>query len=155
MYLASERFDTHPGFIKLKCLLVGFFSADRFDMSPRPGARHQCLPRTNTHIAKGRLRLQLQKVHSCTFTTCLLSSGTRIPRAELTPMGPFLDLSLSCNPDAELWKAAMKRKQTDVQQIGLGQKLKRKNMEVDDMGSWQRQIPALRRAAPALLEAVS
>ena len=78
---------------------------------------------------------ELPKVHIRAYTTRFLSSGTRVPRVELTPMGPSIDLTLRRHqePDPELLKQALKRpklKKQDVEK-GLGNKRKMRNMEVD------------------------
>ena len=78
----------------------------------------------------------LPKVHLRAFTLKLLASGTRIPKIELVPMGPSLDLTMRRHlpADPEMLKHSLKRpklKKTDVEK-GLGKKVK--NMEVDEMG---------------------
>lgn len=85
---------------------------------------------------------ELPKVHIRAYTTRLLSSGTRIPRVELTPMGPFVDLRLRRHTEAdpEMMKQALKRpklKKHDVEK-GLGKR--KKNMEVDEMGDLRGRI---------------
>lgn len=82
------------------------------------------------------------KVHIRAYTVRLLSSGTRIPRVELTPMGPSLDLALRrhTDPDPEMLKQALRRpklKKQDVEQ-GLGKR--KRNMEVDEMGDLRGRV---------------
>lgn len=84
----------------------------------------------------------LPRVHLRTYTTQLLASGTRIPKVELTPMGPSMDFVIRRHqePDPELLKHAMRRpkmKKTDTEK-GLGKK--KKNLEVDEMGDLRGQI---------------
>jgi ribosome production factor 2 len=84
----------------------------------------------------------LPKVHIRTYTIKLLASGTRIPRAELVPMGPSIDLSLRRHLPADpvLLKSALRRpklKKTDIE-TGLGKK--RKNIEVDEMGDLRGRV---------------
>ena len=43
----------------------------------------------------------LPKVHIRSYTIRLLASGTRIPRVELTPMGPSVDLTLRRHTDPD------------------------------------------------------
>lgn len=147
LHFASELFDTHPRFMQLKSILMGFFNGEVIDSICLPGLEHVIsisLGPTPSSL-NGSLdedSKSLPKVHIRTYTIRLLSSGTRVPRVELTPMGPFLDLSLRRHQpaDAELWKAAMRRpkmKKTDVEK-GLGKK--RKNMEVDDMGDLRGRV---------------
>lgn len=85
---------------------------------------------------------KLPAIHIRTFTVKLLNSGTRVPRTELVPMGPSLDLVLRRHQsaDSEMLKIAMKQpklKKTDVEK-GLGKK--RKNIETDEMGDVRGQI---------------
>jgi ribosome production factor 2 len=78
----------------------------------------------------------LPKVHIRAYTIRLLASGSRVPRVELTPMGPSLDLVLRRHQaaDPEVWKAAMRRPKLKKQDVEKGLGKKRKNMEVDEMG---------------------
>jgi ribosome production factor 2 len=152
MHFASELFDTHPRFIQLKSLLMDFFNAEVIDSICLPGLEHvisvslaptpSSLNGTQEDDSKN-----LPKVNFRTYTVRLLSSGTRIPRVELTPMGPFMDLTLRRHQtaDPELWKAAMRRpkmKKTEVEK-GLGKK--RKNMEVDDMGDLRGRVHVMKQ----------
>jgi ribosome production factor 2 len=147
MHFASELFDTHPRFIQLKSLLMDFFNAEVIDSICLPGLEHVIsvsLAPTPTSLngTQEDDSKNLPTVHFRTYTVRLLSSGTRIPRVELTPMGPSLDLTLRRHQtaDAELWKAAMRRpkmKKTEVEK-GLGKK--RKNMEVDEMGDLRGRV---------------
>ena len=154
MHFASELFDTHPRFIQLKSLLMDFFNAEVIDSICLPGLEHVISvslsptpPSPTSHSEQSDDTKTLPKVHVRTYTVRLLSSGTRVPRVELTPMGPFLDLSLRRHqtPDPELWKVAMKRpkmKKADVEK-GLGKK--RKNMEVDEMGDLRGQVHVMKQ----------
>ncbi|KAL1709615.1 Brix domain-containing protein [Schizophyllum commune] len=149
MHFASELFDTHPRFVQLKSMLMDFFNGEEIESICLKGLEHvisvSCAPTppglnttstTDSSTSSAAAPEALPKVHLRVFTTKLLNSGTRVPRVELVPMGPSLDLSLRRHqpPDAELMKQALKRpklKQQDVEK-GLGKK--RKNMEVDEMG---------------------
>ncbi|KIM83503.1 hypothetical protein PILCRDRAFT_69088 [Piloderma croceum F 1598] len=152
MHFASELFDTHPRFIQLKSLLMDFFNAEVIDSICLPGLEHVIsvsLAPTPTSLngAQEDDPKNLPKVHFRTYTVRLLSSGTRIPRVELTPMGPSLDLTLRRHQtaDPELWKAAMRRpkmKKTEVEK-GLGKK--RKNMEVDEMGDLRGRVHVMKQ----------
>ncbi len=158
MHFASELFDTHPRFVQLKSILVDFFNGEEIDSICLPGLEHvisiSCGPTPDalnnaTAIAYASRPTKgpedtsdLPMVHIRTYTVKLLASGTRVPRVELTPMGPSLDLSLRRHQaaDAELLKQAMKRpklKKTDVEK-GLGKK--KKNMEVDEMGDLRGRV---------------
>lgn len=164
MHFASELFDTHPRFIQLKSMLIDFFNGEEIDSICLPGLEHvisvSCAPTPEslnnaTAIAYSTRPTpsgnagstvedtsKLPKVHIRTYTMKLLASGTRIPRVELTPMGPSFDLVLRRHQpaDTELLKQAMKRpklKKTDVEK-GLGKK--KKNLEVDEMGDLRGRV---------------
>jgi ribosome production factor 2 len=152
MHFASEMFDTHPQYMQLKSMLLDFFNGEVVDSICLPGLEHvisvSCAPTpstltsTTTTMPPNTSAPSLPKVHIRTYTTRLLSSGTRIPRVELTPMGPHLDLVLRRHqePDPELLKQAMRRpklKKTDIER-GLGKK--KKNLEVDDMGDLRGRV---------------
>ena len=70
-------------------------------------------------------------MHIRAYTLRFLSSGTRVPRVELTPMGPSLDLSLRrhADPDPEMLKQAMKRPKLKKQDVEKGLGKRKKNME--------------------------
>lgn len=158
MHFASELFDTHSRYIQVKSMLLDFFNGEVVDSICLAGLEHvisvTCAP-TPASLNNAPMNMypnqqrsapedlsSLPKVHIRTYTTRLLNSGTRIPRVELTPMGPNLDLTLRRHQaaDAELLKQAMKRpklKKTDVEK-GLGKK--RKNLEVDEMGDLRGRV---------------
>jgi ribosome production factor 2 len=162
MHFASELFDTHPRFIQLKSMLIDFFNGEEIDSICLPGLEHvisvSCAPTPSTLNttataaayasrplpagAPAEDTAHFPKVHLRAYTLKLLASGTRIPRVELTPMGPALDLVLRRHQaaDAELLRQAMKRpkvKKTDVEK-GLGKR--KKNMEVDEMGDLRGRV---------------
>lgn len=150
MHFASELFDTHPRFVQLKSMLMDFFNGEEIDSICLKGLEHvisvSCGPTPaglNTTASadpstssSSAVPEPLPKVHLRVYTTKLLNSGTRVPRVELVPMGPSLDLSLRRHtpPDAELMKQALKRPKLRQQDVAKGQGKKRKNMEVDEMG---------------------
>jgi len=158
MHFASELFDTHPRYMQAKSMLMDFFNGEVVDSICLPGLEHVisviCAPTPtslnnasvnmypNQHTSAPEDSSSFPKIHIRSYTTRLLNSGTRIPRVELTPMGPNLDLSLRRHKpaDPELLKQAMKRpklKKTDIE-TGLGKK--RKNLEVDEMGDLRGQV---------------
>ncbi|KIJ63441.1 hypothetical protein HYDPIDRAFT_176106 [Hydnomerulius pinastri MD-312] len=153
MHFASELFDTHPRFIQLKSLLMDFFNAEVVDSICLPGLEHiisvsvaPSPPQQNTAVSLGGAQADdsknLPKVHLRTYTVKLLPSGTRIPRVELTEMGPSLDLSLRrCQEaDPEMMKAALKRPKLKKQDLEKGLGKKKKNMEVDEMGDLRGRV---------------
>lgn len=158
MHFASELFDTHPRYIQAKSILMDFFNGEVVDSICLTGLEHvisvSCAPtpaslNSATTVTQPDQRpsatedtSSLPKIYIRTYTTRLLSSGTRIPRVELTPMGPNLDLSLRRHKaaDPDLLKQALKRpklKKVDIES-GLGKK--RKNMEVDEMGDLRGRV---------------
>lgn len=101
-------------------------------------------PQPESVLISGERQEVLPKVHIRAYTTRFLSSGTRVPRVELTPMGPSIDLVLRRfqEPDSEVLKQALKRpkmKKQDVEK-GLGNKKKMRNMEVDEMGDLRGRV---------------
>ena len=155
LHFASELFDSHPRFIQLKSMLMDFFNGEVIDAIHLAGIEHVVsisLGPTPPTLNAATSTLQastsaedpasLPKVHIRSYTIRLLKSGTRIPRVELTPMGPSLDLTLRRHTDAdpELWKQAMKRPKLRKQEVEKGLGKKRKNMEVDEMGDLRGRI---------------
>ncbi|KAF8839083.1 Brix-domain-containing protein [Paxillus ammoniavirescens] len=153
IHFASELFDTHPRYVQLKSLLMDFFNAETVNSICLPGLEHVISvtvgpspPQQAPSVALGGAQQEdpknLPKVHLRTYTIKLLPSGTRVPRVELTEMGPFLDLSLRRyqEADPELWKAAMRRPKLKKQDIEKGLGKKKKNMEVDEMGDLRGRV---------------
>ena len=148
MHFASDLFETHPRLAQLKSLLLSLFNGSAVDAIHLAGIEHVIsvtlgpLPSSPSSGSAPASDGALPKVHIRTYTIKLLASGTRVPRVELIPMGPFLDLSLRrhTDPDPELLKSALKRPKlakTDVEK-GLGKK--RKNLEVDEMGDLRGRV---------------
>lgn len=151
MHFASELFDAHPRYIQLKSLLLDFFLGQTIEaihlagiehiisvsLAPSPTAvntAEQSLSAiTNSHEIDAE---NLPKIHIRAFTLKLLASGNRIPRVELVPMGPSIDLSLRRHQPADpaLWTAAMKRPKMKKQDIEKGLGKRKRNIDVDDMG---------------------
>ncbi|KAG0701043.1 Brix domain-containing protein [Suillus ampliporus] len=153
MHFASELFDTHPRFIQLKSLLLDFFNGEVIESICLPGLEHvisislapaPSLQTANPILGESQEEdvQNLPKVHIRTYTVKLLPSGTRVPRVELTEMGPFLDLSLRRhqNADPEMWKAAMRRPKLKKQDTEKGLGKKQKNMQVDEMGDLRGRV---------------
>ncbi|KAJ6518669.1 Brix domain-containing protein [Mycena sanguinolenta] len=148
MHFASDLFDTNPRFAQLKSMLIALFNGEVIESICLAGLEYvisvslgPSIPTTSA-ITGEEDPASLPTVHLRTYTTRLLASGTKIPRVELTPMGPSLDMRLRRHtpPDPELLKLAMKTpklKKTDVEK-GLGKK--RKNIETDEMGDLRGQI---------------
>ncbi|KAJ7355385.1 Brix domain-containing protein [Mycena albidolilacea] len=152
MHFASDLFDTNPRFAQLKSMLIALFNGEVIDSICLAGLEYvisvslgPSVPAPATmypNLVKEEDLSSLPTIHLRSYTTRLLASGTKIPRVELTPMGPSLDMRLRRHtpPDPELLKLALKTpklKKTDIEK-GLGKK--RKNIEVDEMGDLRGQI---------------
>ncbi|GJF00652.1 Brix-domain-containing protein [Phanerochaete sordida] len=160
MHFASELFTTHPRLQQLKSLLLTFFNGEEIDGIHLAGLEHvisvtlgptpPSLSSTGTATTTlggptGDLQPQgeaLPKVHIRAYTIRLLASGTKVPRVELTPMGPSLDLTLRRHQDAdaEVLKQALRRPKLKKQDVAKGLGKKRKNLEVDEMGDLRGRI---------------
>lgn len=145
MHFASELFDTHPRFMQLKSMLLDFFGSEVLEGIHMNGVEHVIsviLAPTPSTLASASIDTQtedsasLPKVHFRTYTISALRSGTKVPRIELTPMGPFLDLSLRRHrdPEPEILKAALRRPKLKKQDVEKGLGKRKKNVEVDEMG---------------------
>jgi ribosome production factor 2 len=156
MHFASELFDSHPRFAQLKSILLDFFNGEQSDAIALAGLEHVIsvsLGPTPSNVtttttmddplsdSKESLAT-LPPIHIRTFTVQLKKSGTRVPRVQLTPMGPHLDLVLGrhTDPDPEMLKAALKRPKLEKDDVEKGLGKKRKNIETDDMGDLRGQI---------------
>ncbi|KAH7890197.1 Brix domain-containing protein [Phlebopus sp. FC_14] len=151
IHFASELFDTHPRYIQLKSLLLDFFNGEVVESICLPGLEHvisvSLAPSSSSSVARLPVSMDvtplgtddtknLPKVHLRTYTVKLVPSGTRVPRVELTEMGPLIDFSLRRyqEADPEMWKAAMKRPKMKKQDVEKGLGKRKKNVEVDEMG---------------------
>ncbi|KAM5533669.1 hypothetical protein V8D89_012636 [Ganoderma adspersum] len=155
LHFASELFDTHPRFIQLKSMLMDFFNGEVIDSIYLAGLEHVIsisLGPTPASLNATTSTLQasssaedlasLPAVHIRSYTIRLLASGTRVPRVELTPMGPSLDLRLRRHTaaDPEMMKQALRRPKLRKQEVEKGLGKKRKNKEVDEMGDLRGRI---------------
>lgn len=155
MHFASDLFETHPRFIELKSMLLSFFNGEEIDLLCLTGIEYVIsvsLGPTPLSLASASMPVfaaqeevdlnSLPKVHVRTYTIKLLASGTRIPRVELVPMGPSLDLSLRRHLTAneEMMKQALKRPKLRKQDVEKGLGKKQKNIEVDEMGDVRGRI---------------
>ena len=139
MVFHSDLFDTHPHYIQLKSLLLDFYNGHTLDEIPLAGLEHVISVTAGpmpAGSANPDIPVALPLVHLRVYTLRLLASGSRIPRVELTEMGPSIDLSLRRlqTPDPELLKHAMKRAKIAKADIEKGLGKKRKNVETDEMG---------------------
>ena len=148
LHFASELFDTHPRFIQLKSLLMDLFNGEVIESIYLAGLEHVIsvtiapLPGQLVSASDNQDSGSLPIVHIRGYGTKLLASGQRIPRVELVPMGPSLDLLLRRHhpADPELWKIAMRRPKLKKQDVEKGLGKKRKNIEVDEMGDLRGRV---------------
>ncbi|KAF8326082.1 Brix domain-containing protein [Cantharellus anzutake] len=159
MHFASELFDTHPRFIQLRSLLLDLFSADpsskaihlkglecliSVSLGPTPSSLNSTTTDLYSEVDPNSKEVlaTFPPVHIRTYTIQMLKSGSRTPRAALTPMGPNLDLVMRRHspPDPDMLKEAMKRRKLPQSDIESGLGRKRKNIEMDEMGDIRAQI---------------
>ena len=149
LHFASELFDTHPRYIQLKSLLMDLFNGEVIESVYLSGLEHVfsiTVAPSSEKLASVTDDTQnegpLPTVHIRGYAVKLLASGQRVPRVELVPMGPSLDLSLRRHQpaDAELWKVAMRRPKLKKQDVEKGLGKKRKNLEVDEMGDLRGRV---------------
>lgn len=148
MHFASPLFETHPALIQLKSMLLDFFNGHSLEHVHLAGLEHVIsitagpLPPNPDAVSSSSgapppsEASTLPTIHFRTSTIRLLSSGSRIPRMELTPMGPNFDFKIRRRQEADpdTLKAALKRPKVEKRDVEKGLGKKRKNIETDDMG---------------------
>lgn len=95
------------------------------------------MPSTSTSTTTTSASELLPLIHFRTFTTSLLSSGTRVPKLGLSACGPDFDFRIRrSNPaTADAWKLATKKpKKASLPGQIAGQKRKDRNVDIDIMG---------------------
>ncbi|KAG9090096.1 rRNA-binding ribosome biosynthesis protein rpf2, partial [Ceratobasidium sp. 392] len=155
VHFASQLFDTHPRYIQLRSLLLDLFGAAQIDAIHLAGIEHViCVSTapvppslTSSTETNPNDTTPLPTIHIRTYTTRLLASGVRIPRVELTPMGPSLDLVLRRHqdPDPAVWSLAMKAPKLKKKDVESGLGKKRKNIDVDEMGDVRGRVHIARQ----------
>ncbi len=140
-------------------MLMNFFNGEAIDsihlgglehvisvsLGPTPAslnATTSTLQASSSTAAPAEDLSSLPPVHIRSYSIRLLASGARVPRVELTAMGPSLDLRLRRHTvaDAEMMKQALRRPKLRKQEVEKGLGKKRKNMEVDEMGDLRGRI---------------
>lgn len=149
MHFASPLFDTLPALIQFKSLLLDFFNGHELGEVHLAGLEHVISitagpqPTAPAFVDGGASSATevdecatLPTIHFRTSTIRLLHSGTRIPRLELTPMGPNFDFKLRRRQEADalVLKEALRRPKLEKKNVEKGLGKKRKNVETDDMG---------------------
>lgn len=132
MVFHGDMFDTHPTFVHVKSVLLDMYQAHHEEGIPLMALEHVI----SVTCGPGGDETTLPKIHLRTYTVKLLSSGSRVPRVQLTEMGPSMDLSVrrEAAADPEMMKAALKRPKVAKKDVESGLGKKRKNIETDDMG---------------------
>lgn len=121
--------------------LAGLEHVISISLGPTPASLTTTVDDASTSDSKEVLA-SLPPVHIRTFTVQMLKSGTRVPKVQLTPMGPHFDLVLRRhqNPDPVMLKAALKRPKMEKSDVEKGLGKKRKNIEIDEMGDVKGQL---------------
>lgn len=148
LHFASPLFDSHPRFIQLKSLLISFFNAEVIESICLKGLELVISISLAPSLSAGEEdEKALPKIHLRTYTLRMLNSGTRIPRIELTPMGPSLDFTLgrSTPADPVLLKASLRQPKLKKTEIESGLGKKRKNREVDEMADLRGRIHVVKQ----------
>ena len=141
MVFHSDLFDTHPTYQLIKSMLLDFYGGHPVTEVPLTALEHVISITagplsddiSNTHPTT---TVCLPLVHLRVYTVKLLPSGTRAPRAELTEMGPSIDLAVRRiqTPDEEMLRHALKRPKIAKSDVEKGLGKKKKNIETDAMG---------------------
>jgi ribosome production factor 2 len=139
MLFHSDLFDTHPTYQLIKSMLLDFYSGFAVTEIPALAIEHVISvtagpltePSTSAESSSS-----LPLVHLRVYTLKMIPTGTRIPRVELTEMGPSLDMSVRrIQPaDEDMLKASMRRPKISKSDVEKGLGKKRKNISTDEMG---------------------
>jgi ribosome production factor 2 len=126
-------------------MFISFFNGETINSVCLSGIEHVIsisLGPTPQNLTSDLTPSDLPKVHIRAYTIQLKSSGTRTPKAELSLMGPSLDLVLRRHqpPDPELLKQSLKRPKLKKQDVEKGLGKRKKNLEVDDMGDLRGRV---------------
>jgi ribosome production factor 2 len=136
MVFHSDLFDTHPTFQQLKSYLLDMYNAHHETGIPLMDVEHVIAVTAGPVTGSLDEGAPLPKVHVRGYTIKLLASGSKVPRVQLTEMGPSLDMSIrrvqAADPD--VLKMAMKRPKVAKKDVESGLGKKRKNIETDAMG---------------------
>jgi ribosome production factor 2 len=132
MVFHSDLFDTHPTYQQLKSHLLDFYNGHPLPELPLTTIEHVI----SITAGPASDETPLPEIHLRVYTIKLLSSGSRVPRVQLTEMGPSIDFSVRRiqEADGEMMKAALKRPKLAKGDVEKGLGKKRKNIETDEMG---------------------
>nr|XP_019049782.1 ribosome production factor 2 [Kwoniella bestiolae CBS 10118]OCF28712.1 ribosome production factor 2 [Kwoniella bestiolae CBS 10118] len=141
MVFHSDLFDTHPKYQLVKSFLLDFYNGHALSEIPLIGGLEHVISITAGPLPQTEgLDLEndknLPKIHLRVYTVKLLASGSKIPKTQLTEMGPSIDFSLRRVQDAdeEMLKMSMKRPKLAKSDVESGLGKKKKNIETDSMG---------------------
>jgi len=136
MVFHSDLFDTHPTFQHLKSYLLDMYNAHHETGIPLMDIEHVISVTAGPTTGSLEDGAPLPKVHIRVYTIKLLASGSKVPRVQLTEMGPSLDLTIRRTQaaDPDVLKLAMKRPKIAKKDVESGLGKKRKNIETDAMG---------------------
>lgn len=136
MVFHSDLFDTHPTFQHLKSYLLDTYNAHHDTGIPLMDIEYVISVTAGPTTGSLEEGAPLPKVHVRVFTIKLLASGSKVPRVQLTEMGPSVDLSIRRvqTADPDVLKLAMKRPKIAKKDVESGLGKKRKNIETDAMG---------------------
>ena len=146
----GELFDSEPEYKRLKCFLTDFFRGEtnmkEIDLN---GIEHVMTFTLDTQTKVLAIRV---------FRVEFKKSGHRVPRVELSEIGPHMDLTIRRNKLAsdDFYKKTLKqpdalkeKKVKNVTTNDLGTKLGRIHMEKQDFGQLQtRKMKGLKRNQP-------
>ncbi|WRT69244.1 uncharacterized protein IL334_006228 [Kwoniella shivajii] len=133
MVFHSDLFDTHPTYQQLKSHLLDFYNGHAISEIPLIGGLEHVISITAGPVSD---EIQLPKVHFRVYTVKLIGSGSKVPKLQLTEMGPSIDFTVRRiqEADEELLKMSMKRPKIAKSDIEKGLGKKKKNIETDQMG---------------------
>ncbi|WWD21395.1 hypothetical protein CI109_105880 [Kwoniella shandongensis] len=137
MVFHSDLFDTHPTYIQLKSHLLDFYNGHPLTDLPLLNTLEHVISITAGPLSQSDdATTALPLVHFRVYTAKLLASGSRVPRLQLTEMGPSIDFSVRRvqSADEEMMKMALKRPKLAKSDVEKGLGKKRKNIETDEMG---------------------
>ncbi|WWC72916.1 uncharacterized protein I206_106880 [Kwoniella pini CBS 10737] len=143
MVFHSDLFDVHPKYQAIKSHLLDFYNGHALTEIPLIGGIEHVISITAGPLLNSEDNLEdeknLPKIHFRVYTLKLISSGNsgfKIPKIQLTEMGPSIDLSIRRiqEPDEEMLKLSNKRPKLDKSKIESGLGKKKKNIETDNMG---------------------
>ncbi|GAA96818.1 uncharacterized protein L969DRAFT_67375 [Mixia osmundae IAM 14324] len=148
-HFAGELFETHPLYIQFRSLLIDLYQGEvvpainmtglDYVISISAGLPGDAQVGSDAPIqsivdddlpTSGTAPSILPLIHFRVYNVRLLKSGQRLPRVELSEMGPSFDFRLRRHraPVEELWKQAMKRAKKPAATKA------KKNVDTDEMG---------------------